>query len=96
MVGKISAQATALQQVSTQSTERADGKGLLSQFADRLEKTGELLEKAETAASSMANGEAGAVETVLALSRAELALRHVVSVRNRAIESYKEVMRLPL
>ena len=41
-------------------------------------------------------GEAGSVETFLSLSRAELALRHVVSVRNRLLESYREVMNLPL
>jgi flagellar hook-basal body complex protein FliE len=69
-------------------------------FAQRLgaelRETAELVERAESTATSLAQGGAGSVETILALSRAELALRHVVSVRNRLLESYQEIMRLPL
>ncbi len=58
--------------------------------------TAERVQEGEAAAKSFAAGEIDAVETVLALSRAELALRHLTSVRNRLIEAYQEVMRLPL
>lgn len=52
--------------------------------------------RAEATAVSMTSGGADSIETILALSRAELALRHVVSVRNRLLEAYQEVMRMPL
>ncbi len=70
--------------------------GLAKRFGDQLSAAAEIVEKAETSANSMAQGGAGSIETILALSRAELALRHIVSVRNRLLESYQEVMRLPL
>jgi len=69
---------------------------LASHFGEQLREASELIEKAESQAVSMTADGAGTVETILALSRAELAMRHVVSVRNRLLESYQEVMRLPL
>ena len=96
-----------LQQRGTQATQGAQGTqvdrpqakpepSLARRFGDELREAADLVEKAESSATSMASGGAGSIETILALSRAELALRHVVSVRNRLLESYKEVMRLPL
>jgi len=79
----------------TASAEKA-GPSFSKQFGEQLREVSELVEKAESSAASMAAGEAGSVETILSLSRAELALRHVVSVRNRLLESYREVMNLPL
>ena len=97
MIDQISSRgASLLSRLPEQKPADAPQKNLVSQFADRLEKTSELMEQAESAAVSMSRGDAGSVETVLALSRAELALRHIVSVRNRAIEAYNEVMRLPV
>jgi flagellar hook-basal body complex protein FliE len=36
------------------------------------------------------------VETVIALSHAELTLQHLVALRNRVFEAYQEIMRLQL
>jgi flagellar hook-basal body complex protein FliE len=44
----------------------------------------------------MANGQVDTVEAVLALSKADLTLRHLVALRNRVLEAFQEVMRLPL
>jgi len=102
MVGPIGSESTLLQKLQGQqplaneSAAPAKGASLASRFGEHLKEAGELVGKAESAAASMATGDAGSVETILALSRAELALRHVVSVRNRALEAYQEVMRLPL
>jgi len=52
--------------------------------------------EAETQAKAMAAGESDIVESMLALSRADLSLRFVVSLRNRALDAYNEIMRLPL
>jgi flagellar hook-basal body complex protein FliE len=72
------------------------GPSLGARFGEQLREASDLIAKAETAATSMASGGEGSVETILALSRAELAMRHVVSVRNRLLESYREVMSLSL
>jgi len=96
MIGRVGSDATLLQKLPGQAAAPAKEASLASRFGEQLKETSALVEKAETAAVSMASGDAGSVETILALSRAELALRHVVSVRNRALEAYQEVMRLPL
>jgi flagellar hook-basal body complex protein FliE len=96
MIGRVGGDTTLLQKLPTQAVAPAKQASLASRFADHLKETSELVGKAESAAASMATGETGSVETILALSRAELALRHVVSVRNRMLEAYQEVMRLPL
>ena len=50
--------------------------------------------EAERQARSLAAGKGDIVDTMVALSRADLSLRFVVSLRNRALDSYQEIMRL--
>ncbi|MEM7409199.1 MAG: flagellar hook-basal body complex protein FliE [Myxococcota bacterium] len=66
------------------------------QIRESLGKTNELLVRANQAASDVATGEGDAVEAVLALTKAEVALRHTVAMSSRALEAYREVMRLQL
>ncbi len=54
------------------------------------------LTQAETEATRIAKGEGDIVEAMMALSKAELSLRHVVTLRNRVLESYQQIMRLQL
>ncbi|MCP3983622.1 MAG: flagellar hook-basal body complex protein FliE [bacterium] len=54
------------------------------------------LGEAETQARQLAEGKGDIVEAMMALSKAELSLRHVVSLRNRVLESYQQIMRLQL
>lgn len=54
------------------------------------------LVEAEQKSVELAKGEGDIVETVTSLSRAELSLRHVVTLRNRLLESYQQIMRLQL
>ena len=49
---------------------------------------------AEGEARALAEGKGDVVDAMVALSRADLALRFVVSLRNRALEAYNEIMRL--
>ncbi len=44
-------------------------------------------------AEKLANGEAGTVETVLAIHKADLSLRLMLEVRNRALQAYQEITR---
>ncbi len=54
------------------------------------------LVEAEHKSAELARGQGDIVETVTSLSRAELSLRHVVTLRNRLLESYQQIMRLQL
>lgn len=49
---------------------------------------------AEHQAADLAADRGDVVETMVALSKAELSLRTVAEVRNRALESFHEIMRL--
>ena len=54
------------------------------------------LNEADARAREIAEGKGDIIQTVTALARAELSLRHVVTLRNRALEAYQEIMRLQL
>lgn len=96
MIDRIGSPTAILQKAAAQPAEKSAAPSLAARFGAQLQETGELVAKAEAAAVSMSKGDVGSVETILALSRAELALRHTVSVRNRVLESYQEIMRLPI
>lgn len=49
---------------------------------------------AERAATDLANDRGDVVETMVALSKAELSLRAVAEMRNRALEAFHEILRL--
>lgn len=55
-----------------------------------------LLVDADRSAQGVAEGSADAVEALITLSKAELALRHVVAMSTRALDAYREVMRMQL
>lgn len=83
---------------SPEAPAKVEGSG-----AGFVEKLGEALRTAdadqkslETQASSIAAGEGDIVETMIQFSRADMSLRFVVELRNRALAAYQEVMRLPL
>jgi len=50
--------------------------------------------EAEKQAGALVQGEGDIVDTMIAIGRAELSLRFVVTLRNRALEAYQEIMRL--
>lgn len=52
--------------------------------------------RAEHEVRELSAGGGSTVETMLALSKAELSLRFVIELRNRALEAYREMSRLQL
>ena len=68
----------------------AEGLGGLIEDADSKQRV------AETHIRERALGEGDLVQTMVALSKADLSLRMVVNVRNRALEAYQEIMRMPV
>lgn len=58
--------------------------------------TASSLKAGEAAAAQVATGEANLVDVVTAVSAAEVSLESALAVRNRVIEAYQEVMRMPI
>jgi flagellar hook-basal body complex protein FliE len=50
----------------------------------------------DAAVASVAAGEANLVDVVSAVSQAEISLETAIAVRNRMIEAYQEIMRMPI
>lgn len=73
-----------------------EGPSFSERFRDALVEANRALQDAERSARDMADGKADVVETMIALSHAELSLRHVVTLRNRVFDAYQEIMRLQL
>ncbi len=69
-------------------------------FADHIkaavEQTQKDLATADEASRAVAQGKGDVVEAMVALSHAELSLRHVTTLRNRMLESYQQIMRIQL
>ena len=53
-----------------------------------------LQKRAEHEAGQLAAGEGSTVETMIALSRADLSLRFVVALRDRALAAFEDLMRM--
>ncbi len=58
--------------------------------------TASSLNAGEAAAAQVAAGEASLVDIVTAISAAEVSLETALAVRNRVIEAYQEIMRMPI
>lgn len=81
---------------------RADGveEAVKPNFAEMVQtavsSTQESLKSGEAAAASVAAGEADLVDVVTAVSAAEVSLEAAIAVRNRVIEAYQEILRMPI
>lgn len=64
--------------------------------ASAIEETAKAIKVGESAALDVAAGDAALVDVVTAISAAEVALETAIAVRNRVIEAYQEVMRMPI
>jgi flagellar hook-basal body complex protein FliE len=61
-----------------------------------IDETASTLKAGEAAAAGVAKGEANLVDVVTAISAAEASLETALAVRNRVIEAYQEIMRMPI
>ncbi|MEQ8748165.1 MAG: flagellar hook-basal body complex protein FliE [Amphiplicatus sp.] len=87
-VARIGAEATRVEEAL-----KPDFGGLVTQA---LAETGGAMKAGESAAMQVAAGDASLVDVVTAISAAEVALETAIAVRNRVIEAYQEIMRMPI
>ncbi|MEZ5922517.1 MAG: flagellar hook-basal body complex protein FliE [Parvularculaceae bacterium] len=64
--------------------------------SNAIAETSATLKAGEAASTKVASGEAGLVDVVTAISAAEASLETALAVRNRVIEAYQEIMRMPI
>jgi flagellar hook-basal body complex protein FliE len=78
-----------------QTAQAPDG-AKLSAFAKSVESFSEVLKTVETTTQQYATGNADAQAVVEAMATAEMALETAVTVRNRVVEAYQELLRMPI
>lgn len=61
-----------------------------------VEGAADTLRESEAASRQAAMGKADLNDVVLAVSKAELTLQTVVSIRDRAVQAYQDIMRMPI
>lgn len=67
-----------------------------SPIAKGLQEFSEVFEKVETTAQALGTGQGNAHAVVEALATAEVALETAVTIRNRVVEAYQELLRMPV
>lgn len=66
-------------------------------LSEKISEVDELQKTADTAATNFATGKSRNLhETILAMEMADTSLRMAVTVRNKVIEAYQEIMRMPV
>lgn len=74
--------------------EKTGGTG--NAIAEGVKDFSKVFENVETQTQAMAMGEADAHSVVQAMAEAEVALETAVTIRNRVVEAYQELLRMPI
>jgi flagellar hook-basal body complex protein FliE len=75
---------------------KQDGPAFGNLLRDAVEGAIDTLHSSEAASRQAAMGKADLNDVVLAVSKAELTLQTVVSIRDRAVQAYQDIMRMPI
>lgn len=70
------------------------GTGFGEVINQAVKKVGKLENEADTSIVNMLQGKADIHQTMVALQKSDLSMRLFLAVRNKAIEAYREVMRM--
>ncbi len=70
--------------------------GFASLVQAAVAETSGALRAGEAAATQVAAGEASLVDVATAVSAAEVSLETAIAVRNKVVEAYQEIMRMPI
>lgn len=78
------------------SSEKTSG-GFGEMLSNKISEVDEVMKSADQAAQDFATGKSKNIhEAVLAMEMADTSLRMAVAVRNKVIDAYQEVMRMPV
>ncbi len=72
-----------------------DGKSFAENLTDSIKQVNELQKDADSAIEGLVTGDSQNIhDTMIAVSKADLAFRMTMQVRNKIVEAYQEVMRM--
>lgn len=96
--GNVQNLAQNLQGISGETAARADGDGVsFSDFmAKNIQSSVDTMRTGEEMSAKVITGEADITDVVQAITSAELTLQTLVTVRDRMISAYQDIMRMPI
>jgi len=77
-------------------TGGAGGGDFAKMLAESLQGVAEAGQRSDQLSMDIVNGKASIVDVVTAISQTEMAVESMVSVRDRVISAYEEIMRMPI
>ncbi len=75
-----------------QKSGAAEKTGFSDMLVDSMKEAAHAETQAETAAADMVSGKADIHEAIIAQEKAGIALRFAVTLKNKAVEAYREIM----
>ena len=78
------------------SSETSGGQSFASMLKDAVGSVVDAGRKSDAQSVAMASGKANVIDVVTAVAETEVAVSTLVSVRDRVIQSYEEIMRMPI
>jgi flagellar hook-basal body complex protein FliE len=81
---------------SAAKSQGSGGQNFASMLKDAVGSVVEAGHKSDSQTIALASGKANVVDVVTAVAETELAVGTLVSVRDRVIQSYEEIMRMPI
>lgn len=81
---------------SAGSTGAASGTSFADMIKDSIDGAIATTKASETASIGAVTGKADVVDLVTAINDAEMTLQTVVAVRDRVVQAYQEIMRMPI
>jgi flagellar hook-basal body complex protein FliE len=83
--------------LKSHETEKGDSESFGEMLANKIQQVDQFQKSADTASTDFATGKSRNLhEAVLAMEMADTSLRMLVTVRNKAIEAYQEIMKMPI
>jgi len=83
-------------QPGMEARDAAPGKSFKSVMTDMAESMAEAGKNAEKMTAQAMTGKADLNEVVMAVANADVALQTVVAVRDRVIQAYQDILRMPI
>ncbi len=81
---------------SLEAAAQGDEGGFAKVLGEMIGQADSLQKNAETEARELAAGRGDSLAAVTAISQADLSLRFLMGLRNRALEAFNEIIRMPI
>lgn len=81
---------------SSAESSAAGGQDFASVLREAASESIDTMRKAETQSLAAAAGTANINDVVMAMSQAEMTLQTVVTLRDRAVQAYQDILRMPI